>query len=394
MSADTLTPQSQGGQGGAPAKKQNPWMWVAIALGVVLIAVAIYYFTSANAKVTVPDVVGKQQVDAVQALNEAGLVLGDVSVNIAEGVPEGTVAEQNPTAGTEVDEGAKVDLVVSGGVGTVVVPDVVGKTESEAEQLLTALGLEVAKSREYYDTVASGTVYAQVPDAGADAAPGSTAAILISRGTAPAKSTVPDVVGKKQADAEKALADAGFEVTVVDAYSDTVAKGVVGGQLPEAGAKVTPESEVSIYVSLGKGTAASTVPDVVGMTEQKAVDALKAAGLTSKVYQDFSDTVPAGTVFAQTPPAGSTTAAGTQVGIGVSLGKDTSTVTVPEVIGMSSEDASSTIIGVGLVPLAVPAASEEPSGTVTKQLPVKDSKVPAGSQLLYLVSTGIKPQPK
>ncbi len=382
--AATATPNGQ-------KASSNPWMWVSIVLGVLLVAVAIYYFLTTGQKVTVPDVVGKQQVEAVQMLNDDGLKLGSVSSTVTDAVPKGQIVSQDPAAGTEVDSGAEVALVVSEGSGTVTVPDVVGTSSSEAQQTLSALGLAVTTSEQYDATATAGTVFAQVPEAGSEAAPGSAIVIAVSKGTAPAQTAVPNVVGTTQADAEKTLTSVGLKVATTEAYSDTVAKGAVGGQLPAADTKVTPGSEVQIYVSLGKGVASVTVPKVTGMTEAKAVDALKSANLTSKVYRTFSATAAAGTVFAQVPAAGTKTGAGTQVGIAVSLGKDTGLVSVPNVVGKPSEEASAAIAAAGLVPLAVADFSAEPSGTVSKQLPLSDSSVPPGSTVIYLVSKGPKP---
>ena len=265
--------------------KRSPWMWVAIALGVLLVIVAAYYFMTANKTVAVPNVVGRSQTDATKALNDAGLKLGNVTTVASDTSPEGQVVSQSPVAGREVDSGTGVDLVVSGGRSTVSVPDVVGKDVEEAKQTLGDLGLTVATSDQYDEAQAAGTVLAQVPEAGSEALPGDTVAIVVSKGKAPAKAAVPDVVGKSQADAEKALTSAGFEVALIEAYSVTVKKGVVGAQVPEGGTNVNPGSEVEIFVSLGEGVASITVPDVSAWPKSEAVDALEAAGLYPKVYR-------------------------------------------------------------------------------------------------------------
>lgn len=62
----------------------------------------------------VPELVGQSVDDAVAALEEAGLALGDVEEDESD-EPAGTVIESNPEAGEEVEQLTAVDLVVSNG---------------------------------------------------------------------------------------------------------------------------------------------------------------------------------------------------------------------------------------------------------------------------------------
>lgn len=59
----------------------------------------------------VPDVMGKTQADATAALTEAGYVVGEVSAG--SGAEPGTVASQDPVAGTSVPRETPVNLVIS-----------------------------------------------------------------------------------------------------------------------------------------------------------------------------------------------------------------------------------------------------------------------------------------
>ncbi len=394
---DGTTPPAGGPPQSPDAKPagKNPWMWVAIVLGVLLVIVAAYYFLTANEKVAVPNVVGMTQAAAAASLDDAGLKLGAISTVESDTAPAGQVISQNPEAAREVKTGSAVDLVISAGAVTVAVPDVVGSSSSDAESAISAVGLVTVTTDEYSDTVAEGSVVAQVPAAGSEAIPGDTVAISISKGKVPPKATVPDVVGKTQAEAEKSLESAGFAVKLTQAYHPTIKKGTVGAQVPDAGIAMVPGSEVEIFVSLGPGTASITVPDVIGMSESKAVDTLTAAGLKAKVYRNYSDTTAKGNVFLQAPTASSQTGAGTEVGIAVSLGTAPSSgkLAVPDVVGKSSEEASAAIIAAGLTPVEVPGFSSAAAGTVGSQSPVAGSSVPEASPVIYLVSKGPKPTP-
>jgi len=118
---------------------------------------------------------------------------------------------------------------------------------------------------------------------------------------APAGGTVPNVVGMKQADAEKTLAKAGFTPFVQEGPS-TEPKGVVYSQTPAGGAHATLGSRVTIMVSNGKAPKVP-VPNVVGKTQAQATSILKGAGFVVEVvYQN--DPQNDGIVIAQVPSGG------------------------------------------------------------------------------------------
>jgi len=145
-------------------------------------------------KVQVPDVVGKTQDEATNAITSAGLVVGKVTEEYSDTVPAGKVISQSPFAGTEVDKGSVVDLVISKGKKTegetpapasnkVQVPDVVGKTRADAENAITQAGLKVGNvTEDYSDTVPAGKVISQSPSAGTEVEKGSAVDLVISKG--------------------------------------------------------------------------------------------------------------------------------------------------------------------------------------------------------------------
>lgn len=100
--------------------------------------------------ITVPKVVGMTQSDALAALRAAGLdpVVSTDEVN-DKAVPKGSVAAQDPAEGATLTKGGKVTLTISKGPKLVQVPDVFGKGEKEATQLLQAAGFTVKSSYTY-----------------------------------------------------------------------------------------------------------------------------------------------------------------------------------------------------------------------------------------------------
>ena len=71
--------------------------------------------SSGLAQVAVPNVVGETQAAATTAITTAGLVLGTVTTQSSSTVPSGSVISENPAAGTQVNVGSAVNLVVSSG---------------------------------------------------------------------------------------------------------------------------------------------------------------------------------------------------------------------------------------------------------------------------------------
>ncbi len=200
--------------------------------------------------------------------------------------------------------------------------------------------------------------------------------------------------GKSQSDAESAIEKAGFTVTTTKVYYDSVAKGKVITQQPAGGSSATKGSKVQIVVSLGKGTGSATVPSVKGKSESSAKTAITDAGLKAKVIKQYSDSVAKGNVIDQFPAGGSKAAAGSEVLIAVSNGKQPAgTVAVPDVMGMTEADAVSAIEGAGLVAAVEQLASADvPAGSVGYQFPAAGTQVAPGSEVLVAVSSGPAPE--
>jgi len=140
----------------------------------------------------VPDVVGMSQADAEAAIIAAGLAVGNVTEEFSCTVPAGDVISQDPVAGTCVDPGTAVDLVVS--LGPLEVPDVVGMSQADAETTIIAAGLTVGNvTEEYSFTVPAGDVISQDPVAGTCVNPNSLVNIVVSLG--PSSKTICATLG-------------------------------------------------------------------------------------------------------------------------------------------------------------------------------------------------------
>lgn len=295
---------------------QNPTAGTEVAPGT---AVALV-LSSGPELVGVPNVVGSTESQALAAITGAGLnVAGITAVNSAT-APAGNVISQNPAAGSNVAPGSNVDLVVSTGPQAVVVPNLVGNTEVDAGNALTAAGLTLGTTTTASsNTVPAGSVISQDPAAGAQAAPGSAVNLVISDG--PEMIAVPDVVGSTEANASSAIVGAGLVVGTVDRENDAnVPTGAVISQDPAAASNVALGSAVNLVVS--DGPELITVPNVVGLSQDDAeLELVEINNLTlGSLTFENSDTVPEDEVISQNPLAGAQLAFGGSVDLVISLG--------------------------------------------------------------------------
>ena len=153
--------------------------------------VTVYISLGRETKLTkVPAVEGASLANATTAVNARNLEISSREEYSAT-VAAGYIISQSPEAGTEVEEGTTVSVVVSKGKQTVTVPNLLGRTESDAIETLDELGLNCQSVPEYNNYVPAGEVFIQSPEADDEAMPGSTVRITVSIGPAPQPTTEP-----------------------------------------------------------------------------------------------------------------------------------------------------------------------------------------------------------
>ena len=119
---------------------------------------------------------------------------------------------------------------------------------------------------------------------------------MISSGEEAKTTTIPNVVGMSEADAEKALQDKNLVVKKGDpVYSDNVEQGEVVSVSPSEGAEVKEGTTVTLVIS--KGNQPATVPKLTGKSQSDAEAALSQAGLSGNATEDYSDTVEEGVII-------------------------------------------------------------------------------------------------
>jgi eukaryotic-like serine/threonine-protein kinase len=200
--------------------------------------------------VRIPDVSGQTERDATRALQDVFLEV-DPEFGFSDTIPENRVIGTEPIAGTEIQAGTTVKLVISRGSNTVLVPSVVGQDDQAALNALEAaeLGGTIVQRD---DEAPAGEVVAQSPNAGKRVKQGSTVTIFVSTGAI----SVPDVTGQARKAAVTALKKAGFVVSVSEQPTDDPLQvNRVINQFPPGGSRGQRGDSVSVVVG-----AASTTP--------------------------------------------------------------------------------------------------------------------------------------
>lgn len=208
-----------------------------------------------------------------------------------------------------------------------------------------------------------------------------TELIIALAPTTPGDVSIPDVVGQPEADASSAITGAGLVVASTEAPNDAVPAGNVVSQDPAAATMVAPGSTVNIVVSTGPDAPATVpVPDVVGQSAEDAQSTLEGAGFTVSATEQPSPDVEAGLVISTNPAGGTEVAPGTEVAIVVSSGAQD--VVVPDLTGMSKDDATAAAEAVGLtVTFVEDADNPDPDGVVISQDPAAGTTVAGGSEI-------------
>ncbi|MGY6501410.1 MAG: Stk1 family PASTA domain-containing Ser/Thr kinase [Acidimicrobiales bacterium] len=277
-------------------------------------------------RIEVPSVVGLEEQEAIDLLEGDGFDV-DVQYELNVDVEPGIVFNQDPIGGALQPEGSEVTIFVSQGDEPFPMPDIVGSFENDARPLLEGQGLELRTREERFDDDAQvGEILEQFPAAGELVTPGDVFDIVVSLG--PELIEIPDVRGSTLDDARATLNQAGFQVTVEEEASSSIASGRVVRTDPVQRDAAPRNSFVTVFVSTGPPPPdVRAVPDVVNQTQATAESRLDQAGFNPQVTFATSGSVPNGSVISQSPSAGTELEVGSSVSIVVSTGPGTTTTT-------------------------------------------------------------------
>ena len=225
-----------------PVDKKRSKTW-RIVLAIVLIcavgiAAATYKMELWGGK-SVPDVVGLTQADASSILTDNGFSVRATKVKSDD--TEGLVLVMDPTAGSRTDAGGEIVIHVA--VGRYI-PKIVGKTEAEAKEALTAEGFENVTYVKERSNQPEGTVLSVTPAPGESAKSGSVITVKVSD-----PYRVPDISGMYLDDAIAAIEEAGLSPYVKYYYTEDHPEGFNFGSEPAAGTILEEGAPVAILIT-------------------------------------------------------------------------------------------------------------------------------------------------
>ncbi len=284
-----------------------------------------------------------------------------------------------------------VSGVIGGGGKEITVPDVKGMSYSEAKEVLEAKGLKIEKADEPIASqkIEKGKIVSQTPSKNSKVKKGRTVRVILSAGNTELK--VPDLKGLSYKEAKTLLSEMGLQISKGDEVdSDSVTEGLIASQYPSAKTKVDKGDIITVNISKGKKDA--VIPKLVGTTftsESDVSATLSKYGYKlGKVSYEESYETP-GTIIKQSPDAGTTAEKKTTVDIVISKAK--SKATVPNLNGMTYDQAESALQSLGF---SVGRVTEEENngftaGTVFKQYPAANSEYQTGSTVdIWIAKSG------
>jgi beta-lactam-binding protein with PASTA domain len=177
----------------------SPWLWISALLTVAILALAAFAVIRLTAgpdaspapQVLVPNLVGKSFEEARATALAANLKVEQVAFEVST-QPPGTVTKQDPAEGASVDSGSTIKLTMARGPDGVGMPDLRGRTEQEAVNLIAAAGLIVGVRSEAYDPLYPvGSIVSTSPGPNEIVLPGSPVDYVVSKGPEPTPTPAP-----------------------------------------------------------------------------------------------------------------------------------------------------------------------------------------------------------
>jgi eukaryotic-like serine/threonine-protein kinase len=208
---------------------------------------------------------GMTAAQAINKLRAAGFKPSRTDQPSAK-IAVGKVIGTEPPAGTELQVGSPVVVIVSSGPAQVRVPDVSGDSQSGAESALTAVGLSAGTvTQQVSSTQSAGSVVSQSPSAGSSVRTGTEVDLTVAK--AASEVAVPKVVGQTETQAAAALGAAGFTPSVVTTpTSEESQVGVVLKQSPTAGNNARKGATVTLTVGVKSTETTPTTPTTTTTT--------------------------------------------------------------------------------------------------------------------------------
>ncbi len=339
--------------------------------------------------INVPNLVGKTIDEVVEVLDRNSLLVTIVDKQYDKYVPMDMATLQYPYPGVLTQKGSTIQLVISKGksdtnTDVTVMSDYEFQDAVDVRTQLEARGLSVKVVEQESNIVALGKVISTSLDPGSNLEGVDEITVYVSKGKN--VTDVSNIVGKTESEAKQKLESEGFMVYIKKRYDANVDEGLVISQDPNG--RASAGSLITVVVSLGRGEGKYvTIPSVINMTEEKAIDSILDSNLSVKVNRIHDDNVPEGMVIKQDPEAGVNLPQYTENVIVVSLG--IKKVVVPDVVDQKETIAKSLLAENELeVSISYIFSNSVGQGKVVSQSIDSGEEVPHGEVVSLVISKG------
>ena len=245
--------------------------FIAAGLAMALGFLGWYAMVGPGSKIVVPSIVGATESEAKAALSPLGLTLIISAKEFSEDIADGKIIKSDPAGGRRVDTGGEIKTIFSKGPERFILPMIKGLTPEAAINLLAKSPIEIGTLTEVFDEkVPNGFVISSSPAVGKKVKRNAVVNLLISKGVE--TSNTQSYVGKSADQGLNELTDAGFDVDVVEQFSETELAGTVISQIPSGGTAL--EKGEKILLNISKGSEFVYIPNLFSLSESKAGDAL------------------------------------------------------------------------------------------------------------------------
>lgn len=241
-----------------PQPKKNSWFsktMIGLGIGMTLlfIGVLIFMVYPAKPEVVVPNLIGKDLMEAKEILNQQKLNLKVTNQLFNSDYPVNRIISQRPPAGQKKKIDSEIEVIVSKGPSLVRVPNLLGKTKLDAEMLLEEAGLKLGEViASYVEGTPEGVVIKQLPEENTQIEQGASVSITINSMETGNVVNVPNFIGKSLSDVRAELGSLGLIYNGATlAPSNVYAEGLVIDQNPAPYGKVPVGTAMSFIVSSG-----------------------------------------------------------------------------------------------------------------------------------------------
>lgn len=319
-------------------------LWLKLVCGAVATAVAVFAillatgvirfqapalpsFQQSEGTVWMPNLVNMKEENARNLLEQMGLKFEIGGLEASDTILEGYILRQTDADGNEirpgeaVEEGETIQVVISTGNGKAVVPDILWMSQKDAEKRLGEMGLFCNVEMDPQAWAGEDIVCGVEPQPGSEIQRDAVITLKVAAGAQVSSDMlveVPDLTGLDQQEAGALLKESGLFMQKIELeHRRDMAAGQIVSQDIRPGADASQGITVRVHVSAGPRTVA--LVSVVNMTQQDALEVLDTLGLEAAVSEEYSDTVEAGIIIAQSIEPG-TVEEGTPITLTVSLG--------------------------------------------------------------------------